>query len=254
MNFTKSKHIILCAALLAGATACTDEDYQVYDTSQKDSVSFNYRNENDELVEGIEYAFNFDTAKSHTIEIPVSLMGVPKDYDRTIEIVPIADDTDMIEGVNYTITNNIIAANAIEGVVYVNLLRDLDPEILEKTKQLRLTIVENDDLKSVGENSMTIIYSDIHPTVRPDWWSTWTVLPEYTYENAQLFFEYFYEYAPKADINLYNELIDAYGDYFVKATNRQGPFAMYESFLRNYVCLPMYREHPDLNWQMSPEW
>lgn len=254
MNFTKSKHILLCTALLAGATACTDEDYQVYDTNQKDSVSFNYRNDKDELVEGVEYAFNFDTANSHTIEIPVSLMGVPKDYDRTIEIVPIADDTDMVEGINYTITNNIIAANAIDGVVCVNLLRDRDPEILEKSKKLRLTIAENDDLKSVGENSMTIIYSDIHPTVRPAWWMTWAAMPEYSYENAQLFFEYFYANAPKADINLYNEIIEAYGDYFVNATDRQGPIVMYESFIRNYVCLPMFREHPEISWQMSPEW
>ncbi len=80
-------------------------------------------------------------------------------------------------------------------------------------------------------------------------------MPEYTFENAQLFFQYFYEYAPKADINLFNEMIDKYGDYFVDAAYVQGPLAMYSAFIKNYVCIPLYRDHPEIGWPYSiPEW
>lgn len=254
INLKKTINIALGAVILMAAGSCTEEDYMLYDTTQKDSVFFAYRNDRNELVDKIEYAFNFDIATTHTIEIPVTLMGMPKDHDRTIEIVAVADSTTMKEGVNYTITNNIIPANEVKGKVQINLIRDLDPEIQEMSKRVMLTIGENDDLKSVGENSITIAYSDIRPETRPGWWLTWSPIPVYSFENAQLFFQYFYEYAPKADINLYNEMIERYGDYFVNAGNVGGPFAFYDSFLRNYVCIPLYRDHPELEWQNNPGW
>ena len=43
MNIFKHSYLLLLAAGLF-ATACTDEDYKVYDTSQKDAVFFNYLN------------------------------------------------------------------------------------------------------------------------------------------------------------------------------------------------------------------
>ena len=43
-------NILWCAALAIAAASCTDEDYKVYDTAQKDSVFFEYRNANNELV------------------------------------------------------------------------------------------------------------------------------------------------------------------------------------------------------------
>ena len=142
-----TKHILWGAALLLMASACTEEDYKLYDPTQKDSVFFEYRNNRNEITDTIDYAFNYDIATSHIIEIPVTLMGMPKDYERTISLIADHDSTTMKEGVNYTITNNVIPANAVKGTIHVNLLRDLDPEIRIKSKKLMLTIVENDDLK-----------------------------------------------------------------------------------------------------------
>lgn len=116
-------NILWCAALTIAAASCTDEDYKVYDTAQKDSVFFEYRNANNELVDTVRYDFNYDIATSHTIEIPVTLMGMPKDYDRTINILAVADSTNMTADVNYTITDNIIPAGKVSGTVHVNLLR-----------------------------------------------------------------------------------------------------------------------------------
>lgn len=247
-------NIIWCVAAATILPACTEEDYKLYDTTQKDSVFFEYRNDRNELADRIEYAFNYDIATTHTIEIPITLMGVPKDYERVVSVVPVAESTDMVEGVNYTITNNVIAANAVSGVVHINLLRDLDPDILTTAKELKITIGENDDLKSVGENSITISYSDIRPDICPDWWYQDGKRPVYSFENAQLFFDYFYRLAPEANLTIFNEMIKAYGDYFVKAGYIRGPFTMYENFLRQFVLIPLYNEHPEIEWYESPLW
>lgn len=249
-----TKHILWGAALLLMASACTEEDYKLYDPTQKDSVFFEYRNNRNEITDTIDYAFNYDIATSHIVEIPVTLMGMPKDYERTISLIADHDSTTMKEGINYTITNNVIPANAVKGTIHVNLLRDLDPEIRIKSKKLMLTIGENDDLKSVGETRITIKYSDIRPTERPAWWLTFGPKPVYSYENVQLFFEYFYRLAPEASPEIFNEMIDGYGDYFVKATGVLGPFTLYEGFLRQYVLIPLYNDHPELEWIQSPLW
>ena len=49
-------------------------------------------------------------------------------------------------------------------------------------------------------------------------------------------------------------MIDGYGDYFVKATGVLGPFTLYEGFLRQYVLIPLYNDHPELEWIQSPLW
>ena len=48
-------------------------------------------------------------------------------------------------------------------------------------------------------------------------------------------------------------MIARYGDYFVKATNMQGPLAMYDTFLNKYVIMKMYDDTKDqLEWQAVP--
>lgn len=234
--------------------SCADEDYKLYDTTQKDSVFFDYKNASEESDSVASYNFGYDIADSHTIELPVVLMGMPKDYVREINIIAVADSSTMVEGTHYTITDNVIPANAVKGIVKINLLRGNDPLLLEKTFKLRLTVGENDDLKSVGNNSFTITYSDIRPDSRPSWWTTYSNMPVYSFENAQLFFDYFYRLAPLGNIDIYNEMIARYDDYFVKAIDMQGPLAMYDSFLRQYVLIPMAKENPEIEWQVRPEW
>ena len=78
-------------------------------------------------------------------------------------------------------------------------------------------------------------------------------MPVYSFENAQLFFKYFYELMPKANKAVYDEMIAAYGDYFVKAKSSQGPLAMYDAVLYKYVLIPMYNDTRDeIEWQGVP--
>lgn len=201
------------------------------------------------------YSFGYDMATVHTIDLPVTLMGMPVDRDREIKVIAVADSSTMIENTHYTITDAIIPAGAINGTVHINLLRDKDPLLQQKEYKLRLTVGENEDLKSVGNNAFIIVYSDIRPDKRPEWWREWNNMV-YSYENVQLFFEYFYRLAPAANIDIFNEMISRYGDYFALAGNVLGPFATYDDFLRQYVLIPIYREHPEIEWYngTSPEW
>lgn len=244
----------LClAACILGVTACTNEDYKMYDITQKDAVFFEYMDDKEEVATSVEYTFEYNIEETHTIEIPVKLMGMPIEKERQIELVPVAEKSDMVEDVHYRIEANVLPAGEVETVVKVILLRGNDPELLQRPFTLVLQLEENEDLCAVGQDTFTITYSDIRPETRPSWWSTSAALPVYSYEAAQVFFKYFYENAPKADLNVFNHMISLYGDYFKKAVSTQGPLAMYSNFLNRYVLQPMYEDYKDaFEWQSIP--
>lgn len=250
----RKKIYMLATLAVALLMVSCEDDYKLYDTNQTDSVFFNYLNENQTADSVITYSFDYDIAQSHIIDIPVSLMGIPKAEARRIELEVVKDSTDMVEGVNYTIERAEMAANEVSDTIKIKLLRDKDSEILTKEKKLRIAIVANGDLRPTGQNTFTIKYSDIHPD-RPKWWATFNPLPVYSYENAQLFFKYFYELAPKANKAVFDELITKYGDYFIKAKDMEqgGPMAFYDAFLVKYVLIPMYNDTKDvIEWQEVP--
>lgn len=250
----KKKTYLFAAAAMALTVASCEQDYKLYDTTQVDSVFFNYVNSKSEVDSVITYTFGYDIATQHEVDIPVLLMGVPKTESRKIDIRVMADQSTMVEGTNFTIARAEIDANKVQDTVKIVLLRDKDPEIQTVEKTLRIQIVENGSLRPTGMKEFTVKYSDIRPTTRPDWWVTYAGLPKYSFENAQLFFKYFYDLMPKANKDVYNEMISAYGDYFVNAKSLQGPFAMYDAILAKYVCIPMYNDTKDeIEWQAEPK-
>ena len=251
IRYTHTSWLLCLAALLLGS--CTNEDYKLYDTRQKDSVFFEYKNDDGEACDSVHYDFNYDTAREHVIRIPVTLMGMPADHDRKVCIASIDSLSDMRYGVHYTISGDTLKAGRIGCTLEVHLLRDNDPELLHRNFSVCLEIQENSDLRAVGAHLFRITYSDIHPLQRPEWWYTSESMPVYTYQNAQLFFQYFYERAPKADIGVYNEIISAYGDFFVKAVELRGPLAMYTNFIKRWVLIPLYEDTKDeIEWQGIP--
>lgn len=248
------RQIIALGVAAASLVACSENDYRVYDTSQKDSVFFDYYNAKSQPDSAFVYNFDFNIAHEYLLEIPVTLMGFPVDHDRQIKIVTLSDSTDMVEGVHYEIAEAKIPAGEVKGAVKIRLLRDNDPELLAGSFKARFLIGESDDLKSVTNSFFKVTYSDIRPENRPSWWLTYQPMPVYSYENAQLFFEYFYRLCPAANIDMFNEMISTYGDYFVNATNVKGPFTMYTVFLRNNVCIPLKHDYPDMEFYDNPEW
>ena len=103
--------------------ASCEEDYKLYDTNQVDAVSFNYYNSRNVADSVITYNFGYDIAEQHEIDIPVTLMGLPKSEARSIDLKVVADSTDMVEGVNYTVARAEIGANAVRDTVKITLSR-----------------------------------------------------------------------------------------------------------------------------------
>ncbi len=248
-------HGTLLIAVSALPAACGEEDYKLYDTQQADHVFFDYKNSSKETDSILSYNFGYDISETHTVGVPVSLMGMPAGRDRAVGIRAVADSTDMVEGVHYEIERAVLRAGHVSDTILVRLLRPDDPAFHERALRLYLQIDDNEDLCPTGQSTFTILSSDIHPAERPAWWHTWEGLPEYSFEHAQLFFKYFYDLAPKADKEVFDEMIEAYGDYFVNAGDVQGPFDMYGAFLAKYVTIPMYNDTKDIEgfvWQKVP--
>jgi len=225
-------------------TACDDENYPLYDVDQQDAVFMEYKNQSGEIVDTLDYEFGFDIASSHQVVVPVRIMGLPRDRERTFKVVPVAENTDMVENVHYTIESTVIAANAVKGEIVINLLRGNDTAIQERQLVLNLRLEECADFHPVGRSDFRVRYSDIHPG-KPDWWPASYIMPAYTYEIAQKFFEYFYK-TEEVQSATFQKMITDYGDYFVKARSLKGPFAMYQSFLAKFVLIPL-REYYRIN-------
>ncbi|MBR1462521.1 MAG: DUF4843 domain-containing protein [Prevotella sp.] len=249
----KNCKFIILTLFAALACACSEEDYKLYDTGQKDAVFFEYRNPRNVVDSTVLFVFNYDIANEHVINLPVRLMGMPADHDRTIGIVAVADSTDMREGTNYVVEDAVLPAHEVIANVKIRLLRNQDDRLLTDTLRLRLEIIENNDLRPEGQKTFNIAYSDVRPQARPSWWTTYSPLPVYSFESAQVFFKYFYDLAPTANKDVYDEMIARYGEYFVNATNMQGPLAMYDTFLIRYVLMKMYNDTKDqMQWQSVP--
>lgn len=247
---------MVLGVVAAALSACSENDYKVYDTTQKDSVFFDYINPKQQSDTTLVYNFGYDKSDVHTVTIPVTLMGFPVTHDRHIAVGTVADSTTMVEGTHYEIVEALVPAGEVTGRVVINLLRDRDPEIQSKSFTARFVIGESEDLKSVKNSFFKLTYSDVRPTERPIWWmASWSYhIPVYSYENAQLFFDYFYRLMPEADLETFNKIIDTYGDYFVNATDVLGPFVVYEGVIRNYVCIPLKADYPDMEFYSDPNW
>ena len=240
----KQLHIklLLGTVLTFALLACEQTDYLLYDTTQKDYAYIEYIDENDQEATSVDYSFGFDIRTSYTISLPVKLMGMTADQDRPFTLEVDDDGTTMQEGVHYTIDHDAmyIPAGGVENTVDIILLRENDPLLLEQEFTLKLRLMPSNDLNVVGRDTFSITYSDIHPTVAPEWWTGYPfTLCAYRYETVQKFFEYFYA---MEDVNptVVHEMTDRYGDYFVNATSLQGPLAMYTGFLNKYVLGPLW--------------
>lgn len=246
--------VTLVLGFLLLLEGCKPNEYALYDVNQKGSIFFNYKNDRGETTSSLSYRFNFDIAKEHIVELPINLMGVPREETRQIQFRLVPEKTDMVEGTHYTIEPAELAEGAISTTLRVKLLRDKDPALQQKEFRLTLELIEGKTLRPTGNKTFEIRYSDIRPSERPDWWTTFAPLPKYSFEAAQVFFDFFNRLAPKANKVVYDEMIDVYGAYFVKAQSRGGPTSNYRTFLIAQILKPMYDEHKDrFEWQNIPQ-
>ena len=157
----KTIYTLMFFTCLLCCAACDKEDYPLYDVNQKDMIFIEYRNSANELTDTLDYEFGFDIARDHVVKIPVKVMGLPADKERTFEVIPVSGTTDMVEGVHYTIEPTVIKANMVDGEIVVHLLRDHDVAIQTKQFTLNLQLKENDMFYPQGQSNFRLRYSDI---------------------------------------------------------------------------------------------
>lgn len=235
---------LICLSLFLLMTGCNNEDYPVYDINQKDAVYIAYEGEQTKN-DSIHYEYGFQLLTQVTLKIPVKLMGMPTDRNRTFGIKVIEEQTTMTKGVHYSIDESKLrlSANQLEGAIEITLYRDKDPELTDSTYVISLELQETEDLKAVqGISFFQITYTDKRSS-RPAWWIDRN-LGAYNFEVAQWFFHYFY-LTEESNSAVFHEIINRYGEYFVDASTRMGPLTVYENFFNKYVLKPLYEHYKD---------
>ena len=157
--------IVLGICLLVG---CTKNEVPAY--SDQDKVYFYEQRPNQwtasvmEKAEEVSYSF---ATKSSTLteghfEIKVRLQGrVDPKRDRVVRAEVIADSTTAVEGTHYRLEEGVIKAGEYEGVLPLTFFRT--PDMKTEALQIKLRIVDSDDLKAGLEEEiyMRVLVSDI---------------------------------------------------------------------------------------------
>ena len=227
---------------------CEDNDYLKYDQTQQDGVFLSYTEDTDSLF----YNFGFYEITEKTIEVPVNLMGMPREYDRefkvslsneryaTEEFVAAIDDY-------FEVPNTVILkADSVIAKILVKLNRHSDLE--DQRAVLTLNLEGTDDLGIKGHSEYTIAFDDKTPK-EPNWWTSYD-MGAFTKFKGQLFYRYFWE-MEQSQKPIYDAIVDRWGKFLDIMPNYWGnsPLAVYRVTFNKYVKLRMWEyseAHPEL--------
>jgi hypothetical protein len=172
-------------------SSCLNEDYLQYDTSQKDGVYLDYTAATDSVF----YNFGFESIQEYTINVKCNLMGVPKPYDRNINIKM---ENSRYAGTDFTAAKEsfytvptvvVLPKDSVSVYIPVILKRDIELETVRAIITLQLD--KSDDFDVRGHSEFTVTFDDKIPTT-PLWWQTFNY-GAFTKFKGQLFFQYFWE-------------------------------------------------------------
>lgn len=131
-------------ALLFSFQGCKEDDKLMFDDSDP-KVFFNKRYSGT-LVDSVNYSFAFQLKDilTDTIQIPLRIIGLPRNMDRTVAIA-LSTGSTAKEGYHFKLENAFIPANASDGVVDVIFFRRSGLKDSLLTAELK--IVSNGDFK-----------------------------------------------------------------------------------------------------------
>lgn len=229
--------------------SCVKEDYLKYDTTQKDGVYLNYTPETDSVF----FNFGFDSKTEHIIELNCMVMGVPKDYDRTISLKAVNDKySDEVfipaKAQYYSVPSEIILPkDSVHVSIPVVLKRDIELETTRAIITLELHPTEDFDIR--GHSEFTITFDDKTPPT-PAWWTTYNY-GAFTKLKGQLFFQYFWE-MEQSNKGTYDIIVARWGKNLDKKPNSgaNSPLNTYYLTFMQYVQQRMWeysQAHPELN-------
>lgn len=273
-------NILIVLSAAGGFLSCSDT-WLMYDTSQKNKLYFSDGAQSLDRYLSTEAPFALldESVKELRQTVPVKLLGMVADHDRTFEVQAIHDTTtnyttggvtrelyDAVEGEDYTIDKLIIPAGSVEGRIEVTVKRT--EKLKDKTASLVLQIAESDEFQGVPRNVYRILISD-GIAACPNWWYHTATIQWYMYlgefreEKYRKLLE-LYHGIEGLNPSLYAEMVEQFGENIDNKTyiNKNGVVTEirtgffhsssnpYKMAWNRYVLSPLYEyyktNYPDL--------
>ena len=248
----------------------------MYDTAQRDRVYFTV----DGSLNVVSFALRAENAVDYSA--PVTLMGTPKDRDRTCRIAIVESAPSQIrtggetisvqtavQGVDYTIGELVIPAGSVTGALPIRVLRD--PGQTGIYKKIHVRILEDDNFlpmdpdstssKAIITPEMILYVTDGDPSC-PEWWNTeaggvdyqWgAYYGNFTPGKFRKLLEYYHAIADR-NAPLFDELVAKYGYNLDNPGIRRNfmSFGLEQAVWATYVLIPLhdyyvayYAAHPE---------
>lgn len=168
---------------IAFLTSC-EGTWLMYDTNQKPSLYFEMGSSND-------LSFVLLSGDSVEYQIPVKMMGMPKDVDREIKLeTVVVDESEILTNAelanDYQLSNLIIPAGAVSGNINIKIFRQAG--MMDKTYSVRFKIVENENFLPLTPDSTNIrkiltpeyfVHVKDGELTCPQWWDASTSSQDY---------------------------------------------------------------------------
>ncbi len=234
-------------------SSCAKEDYIKYDTTQKDGVYLDYTSATDSVF----FNFGFDNIEDYTVLVSCKVMGVPKPFDRKINIKMVnakyANTTFIAaKDAYYSVPAQVtIPKDSVKVTIPVKLKRDIE---LETTRAIiTLMLEKSEDFDIRGHSEFTVTFDDKLPAT-PAWWLTFR-FGEFTKLKGQLYFKYFWE-MEKENKRTYDIIVARWGRNLDKTPNSgaNSPMTIYRVTFMKYVQQKMWeysQANPNLNLGIS---
>ncbi len=234
-------------------TSCLNEDYLQYDISQKDGVYLDYTPVSDSIF----YNFGFESIQEYTINVKCNLMGVPKSYDRKINIKMLnskyagADFIAAKESYYVVPSVVVLQKDSVSVTIPVTLKRDAE---LETTRAIiTLQLEKSDDFDIRGHAEYTITFDDKTPPT-PAWWASYNY-GAFSKLKGQLFFKYFWEMETE-NKGTFDIIVARWGRFLNKTPNSgaNNPLNVYRVIFMKHVQEKMWnysQANPQLNLGIS---
>ena len=223
-------------------TACDDEDYMRFDLSHS-GIYF--------TKDTLNYAFSVTPieVKTHTFNIPVTIMGTMSTKKREISYIVCPDSTTAVEGVHYQIEEAVIMPDSINGYIPVIMFRDnLEGTYATGYTQYKLCLqlVKNSHFEPTLDSLHQVrVFRFSNAIEQPEWtdshgkkvWPTGYLGAWHPYKLIKMV-EYFHaikEIKPET----YKKMVVLYGEN-LEHIKEGNPYQFRTTFVK-YIYEPMYK-------------
>lgn len=241
------KNVLIGLVFFSWVCSACSYDYMVYDADQKDGIYM-------VLQDSFVYKFDaFNLNDSVVTQHGVHLLGMPKDYDRVVQIELIDSATTAVSGIHFRLgPNTIIKAGEVSGIIDFTLYRTRDPELKNRPVCVAFTIRENEYFKIVpGQVSPVFRYIIKAVKIdRPGWWND-DYLGPYSEEVYKSFINEYLS-LEQTQPSIFKAINDYCGYWFTNGITSPKMWQRFEYPIVKFIVHPIYdyyveHPHPDAN-------